>query len=133
MGRQGLHRCPAASAAGRLLVMTSAQLGPENPDDGPPPEVDQLAPPPGPLPQRPPLRRSSTDVVLSGICGGLAEHTGVESMLWRVGFIALAVMGPGIPLYILLWLLIPADPGSRVTPGGTGLLERLRKGLTPSR
>ncbi|MEU2347358.1 PspC domain-containing protein [Modestobacter sp. NPDC049651] len=70
-------------------------------------------PPPGP-PPRPSLRRSRTDKVLSGVCGGLAEYTGVDALLWRVGAIALTLAGgSGILVYVLLWLLMPratADP-----------------------
>src|ERR1700735_4208653 len=32
------------------------------------------------------LRRSRTDRVLGGVCGGLARATGVESWVWRVVF-----------------------------------------------
>src|SRR3954451_4885754 len=42
------------------------------------------------------LLRSTTNRVLGGVCGGLAEYTGTDPLLWRVGFIALAVMGAGI-------------------------------------
>jgi phage shock protein PspC (stress-responsive transcriptional regulator) len=117
--------------------MTSTPLAPTSSDGGP-----LTSDAPSPLPGaavpgtdllRPPLRRSTTDTVLSGVCGGLAEHTGVEAMLWRIGFIALTLMGPGIPLYLLLWLLVPAGPGVPAALDGTGRLNRLRKGLTPSR
>ena len=56
---------------------------------------------------RPTLRRSSTDRMLGGVCGGLAEYTGIDVVLWRVGFVALALMGAGILAYILLWIVMP--------------------------
>jgi phage shock protein C len=114
------------------LPSTSPDGGPLSPDASSPRESPPV---PGTDLQRPPLRRSLTDTVISGVCGGLAEHTGVESMLWRVGFIALAVTGPGIPLYLLLWLLVPAGPADQdqAAPNGNGRLERLRRGLTLSR
>ena len=69
-----------------------------------------LAPPPGPS-VRPPLRRSSTDKMAAGVCGGLAEHTGVDSLIWRVGFVALTFAGgAGILVYLLLWVLMPPPP-----------------------
>jgi phage shock protein PspC (stress-responsive transcriptional regulator) len=74
--------------------------------------------------------------VIAGVCGGLAEHSGVESMLWRIGFIALALIGPGIPVYLLLWLLVPpagTEPPGGSDAGGTGFVQRLRTGMTPSR
>jgi phage shock protein PspC (stress-responsive transcriptional regulator) len=66
-------------------------------------------PPPGP-PVRPPLRRSRTDKVIGGVSGGLAEYTGIDALLWRVGFVALALAGPGVPVYLLLWLFMSAGP-----------------------
>ncbi|MGY1641623.1 PspC domain-containing protein [Geodermatophilus sp. SYSU D00703] len=76
-------------------------------------------PPPGP-PVRPQLRRSRTDKVIGGVSGGLAEYSGVDPLLWRVGFVALTLAGPGIPVYLLLWLFMPAGPG------GTGLAHGIR-------
>lgn len=81
-----------------------------------PPPLDPPAwqppppPPPGP-PARAQLRRSRTDKILGGVSGGLAEYTGVDPLLWRVGFVALALAGgAGFAVYLLLWLLMPAGP-----------------------
>jgi phage shock protein PspC (stress-responsive transcriptional regulator) len=75
------------------------------------------SPPPGP-PVRPPLRRSRTDKVIGGVSGGLAEYSGIDALLWRVGFVALTVAGPGIPVYLLLWLYMPAGPTGPGGPAG---------------
>ena len=78
------------------------------------------APPPSsPSPVRPPLRRSRTDKVIGGVNGGLAEYTGIDSLLWRVGFVALALAGgSGVLVYLLLWLLMPSGPeGAAAAPG----------------
>ena len=73
-------------------------------------------PPPGPPPVRPQLRRSRTDKILGGVSGGLAEYSGIDALLWRVGFVALTLAGgTGIIVYLLLWLLMPAGPA--VAPG----------------
>jgi phage shock protein PspC (stress-responsive transcriptional regulator) len=63
--------------------------------------------------------------VIGGVAGGLAEYTGVDALLWRVGFVALAITGGfGVLAYILLWLLMPAgppspyDPAAAVDPAG---------------
>jgi phage shock protein PspC (stress-responsive transcriptional regulator)/predicted membrane protein len=90
------------------------------PPTGPPPAADPAGgwpppPPPGPAP-RPQLRRSRTDKVLGGVAGGLADYTGIDALLWRVGAIALTFAGgSGIIIYLLLWLLMapapPAQPG----------------------
>jgi phage shock protein PspC (stress-responsive transcriptional regulator) len=67
-------------------------------------------PPPGP-PARPQLRRSRTDKILGGVSGGLADYSGIDALLWRVGFVALALAGgTGVIVYLLLWLLMPAGP-----------------------
>lgn len=57
------------------------------------------------------LRRSRDDRWLGGVCGGIARLTGVESWLWRLLFALLALCaGTGMLVYVLMWLLIPADP-----------------------
>jgi phage shock protein PspC (stress-responsive transcriptional regulator) len=62
------------------------------------------------------LRRSRTDKILGGVNGGLAEYTGIDALLWRVGFVALTLAGgAGIVVYLLLWVLMPAGP-----PAGEG-------------
>jgi phage shock protein PspC (stress-responsive transcriptional regulator) len=63
---------------------------------------------------RPMLRRSGTDKWLGGVCGGLAEHTGVDALIWRAGAIALALSGAGVVVYLALWVLMPppADPAA---------------------
>jgi phage shock protein PspC (stress-responsive transcriptional regulator) len=100
------------------------------PPSAPPPAADQPAgswppPPPSGPPARPQLRRSRTDKVIGGVAGGLAEYTGVDALLWRVGAIALTLAGgSGVIIYVLLWLLMPAVPA---TPGEqTGRVERAR-------
>ncbi|MGR6966020.1 PspC domain-containing protein [Geodermatophilus sp. URMC 61] len=86
--------------------MTSAPPpAPPSPD----PPAAAYTPPPGP-PARPPLRRSRSDKVIGGVAGGLADYSGIDALLWRVGLVALALAGPGIPVYLLLWLLMPAGP-----------------------
>ena len=58
----------------------------------------------------PRLARSHTDKKIAGVAAGLAEHTGVDAVLWRVAFVALTLAGggAGILVYGLLWLLMPA-------------------------
>jgi phage shock protein PspC (stress-responsive transcriptional regulator)/predicted membrane protein len=93
--------------------MTSAPP-PPTPPAPPPLDPPTWAPPPPPPPgppARPQLRRSRTDKILGGVSGGLAEYSGIDALLWRVGFVALTLAGgTGIVVYLLLWLLMPADP-----------------------
>ena len=79
-----------------------------------------------------PLQRSGTDAMLGGVCGGLAASTGIDAVLWRVGALVLTFTGPGLFVYLLLWLLMPQGP---VAPGSTPnaaerLMSRLRNALT---
>ena len=61
------------------------------------------------------LRRSRDDRWLGGVCGGIARVTGADSWIWRLLFALLALCaGTGVLVYLLMWVLIPADP---LTPG----------------
>src|SRR3954453_17119735 len=99
--------------------MTSAP-----PPATPPPSLDPPAwepPPPPPGPPAPPQRRRSrTDKMIGGVAGGLAEYSGIDPLLWRVGFVALPFpRGPGLLLYLLLWVLMPhgdTAPADRRAP-----------------
>ena len=54
------------------------------------------------------LRRSMSDRWLGGVCGGLAELTGLAAWLWRMALTLLALCGgTGVLLYLLLWLFVP--------------------------
>jgi phage shock protein C len=61
-------------------------------------------------PARPALQRSSSDRMLGGVCGGLAGYSGLDPVLWRVGMVALTLLGPGVLVYLLLWVLMPTAP-----------------------
>lgn len=102
--------------------MTSAPPPAAPPPLPPPMEPPSWPPPPeGPQPVQPQLRRSRTDKILGGVNGGLAEYTGIDALLWRVGFVALTLAaGTGVIVYLLLWVLMPsgppAVPGAQVAP-----------------
>lgn len=56
------------------------------------------------------IRRSATDVKLTGLCGGVAQHWGIDPLLVRVGWALLALSGGiGLVLYLAGWLLIPVE------------------------
>jgi phage shock protein C len=89
------------------------------------------AAPPGSPTELPPtstprLRRSTTDRMVGGVCGGLAEYTGIDTALWRVAFVALTLLGgSGVLFYLVLWVLVPAPSTGPATPLDRGV-ERLR-------
>lgn len=56
------------------------------------------------------FRRSRTDRVLGGVCGGLARATGLESWVWRLLFAVLFIFaGAGLLAYVLLWIFVPSE------------------------
>lgn len=87
--------------------------GPDTTDLSPDAPATQMVGQPASPPTGPSrLRRSSSDKVLAGVCGGLARHTGVEPILFRIGFVALVFAGgTGIFLYLALVVLMPRDDG----------------------
>jgi phage shock protein C len=57
------------------------------------------------------LYRSRTNRQLAGVCGGLAEHFGMDATLLRVLFVVLAVLGgSGIVIYVAMWIIVPQEP-----------------------
>lgn len=59
---------------------------------------------------RPRLYRS-TDRIIAGVCGGIAEYFGLDTSMIRIVTLILILFG-GISLwvYILLWIIIPQAP-----------------------
>ena len=56
------------------------------------------------------FRRSRSDRILGGVCGGLARATGVESWVWRLMFAVLFIFaGAGLLAYLLLWIFVPSE------------------------
>ena len=64
---------------------------------------------------RPPLRRSRDDRIIAGVCGGLGASTGVDPMIFRIGFAILTIFffGTGVVLYGAAWLLIKDEEAPR--------------------
>ncbi|GGK18715.1 hypothetical protein GCM10010124_09150 [Pilimelia terevasa] len=100
--------------------------GSQMPPDGSqvPPEGSQVPPPgaayggptrPGPL-FRHGLVRPVQGRYLAGVCAGIARTTRTDPVLWRVLLAVLGLFGVGIAVYLVLWLVSPAegDTGSPV-------------------
>ena len=80
----------------------------------------QLPPEPGPTgstgPSEPPqpaqrvVRRSRSERVLAGVCGGVGRYFGVDPVLLRIAFIILALAnGLGVVAYVVAWVAIPEE------------------------
>lgn len=55
------------------------------------------------------FRRSRTDRMLGGVCGGLAVTLGVDAALLRIALVAATVLGfgAGVVIYLVCWLVVP--------------------------
>jgi phage shock protein C len=92
-----------------MLVGMSTQLPPEPGPPGPEP-----AGPPGPDPAAPrQVRRSRSERLIAGVCGGIGRYLGVDPVLLRIAFIVLALAnGVGLIAYVVAWVAIPEErPG----------------------
>ena len=74
------------------------------------------------------LHRSRTERIVFGVCGGLAEHVGVDPNLVRLAFVAVALLPPVSLLslvgYSLLAILTP-DEGAERLPARDALRGNL--------
>ncbi|HEY3294215.1 MAG TPA: PspC domain-containing protein [bacterium] len=58
------------------------------------------------------LTRSRRNRVFAGVCGGLAEYLGWDTVLVRIAYVALTLISfgaAGILLYLLAWMMIPLE------------------------
>lgn len=55
------------------------------------------------------LKRSSNDVVIAGVCAGIADNLNIDPILVRILFVILAIgsVGTLVIIYIILWIIIP--------------------------
>lgn len=55
------------------------------------------------------LTRRSHDKIVAGVCGGVADHLGVDATIVRLLLVAAVVFGAGagIVLYVAGWWLMP--------------------------
>lgn len=57
------------------------------------------------------LRRSRSNRVVAGVCGGLSEFFGISAFWFRLAFLIALLPGgvPGLLLYTLMWIIIPSE------------------------
>ena len=108
-----------------------------------PPAAEPGAPPPPPPPgftppwattgpgfSRDELVRPRQGRYVAGVCGALARATNTDPVLWRVLLAVLGILsGVGVLLYLIGWLIIPAE-GDSASPIES-LLGKGRSGMSP--
>ena len=57
------------------------------------------------------LRRSRSNRMIAGVCGGLAEFYGISSFWFRLALVIALIPGgvPGILIYLIMWMVIPSE------------------------
>ncbi len=57
------------------------------------------------------LRRSRSNRIFAGVCGGLGNFFGISAFWFRLAFLIALLPGgvPGFALYLVLWLIIPNE------------------------
>lgn len=65
------------------------------------------------------LRKSNSDRVIAGICGGLGEYFGIDPTIVRIIFVILTLWGGlGIVLYLILLFIMPDSEGKVMSANG---------------
>jgi len=65
------------------------------------------------------LYRNKSDVMIAGVCSGLAKYFDVDPTAIRLAFVLLLFVGlGGLWIYLVLWIITPLDPGQE-----NGVLE----------
>jgi phage shock protein C len=60
--------------------------------------------------QQPRLRRSRSNKMLAGVCGGIAEWMDWDPTLVRLAYVLVSILSaafPGVLVYLVLWLVTP--------------------------
>lgn len=66
------------------------------------------------------LYRSRTDLMLGGVCGGLAKYLNVDPTIIRLVFVLLLFLGGGgFWIYLVLWIITPVES----LPESTSVIE----------
>ena len=57
------------------------------------------------------LRRSKSDRIVAGVCGGLGDFFGINPLWFRLLLVVALLPGglPGIIPYAVLWIVVPSE------------------------
>jgi phage shock protein C len=64
------------------------------------------------------LYRSTSERMVAGVCGGLADFLRIDPSIVRILWVlaALASVGLGVLVYMVMWILVPEKTGREKTP-----------------
>lgn len=63
------------------------------------------------------LTKSKDDRVIDGVCGGLAEYFGIDTVIVRLAFVVFTLInGFGILLYIIFMIIMPKPESDEQVP-----------------
>ena len=62
------------------------------------------------------LMRSSSDRMISGVCGGLAEYFNIDSAIVRLVFVLAVLSGVSPLVYVVLWIVMPEQKPAATSP-----------------
>ncbi len=55
------------------------------------------------------LTRSTTNRMIAGVCGGIAEYLNIDATLVRLAFVLLVWFGMSPLIYLVLWIVLPTE------------------------
>jgi len=55
------------------------------------------------------LFRNENDKLIGGVCGGIANYFGIDTILVRIIFVFVAFTGAGLLAYLILWIALPSS------------------------
>jgi phage shock protein PspC (stress-responsive transcriptional regulator) len=56
------------------------------------------------------IKRSNSDKMAAGVCGGLGKYFNIDSTLVRLAFAFAAIFaGTGILIYLVMWIIVPKE------------------------
>jgi phage shock protein C len=58
------------------------------------------------------LYRSTSQRMLGGVCGGLAEYFDIDVSLVRLSFVAICLISAVLPMtlfYLIAWIVVPVE------------------------
>lgn len=79
---------------------------------------------------QPRLTRSRNEVIIAGVCGGLAEYFGIDPVIVRLIFVLVTLTsGIGLLVYPILWLVMPkaGAPAAGFPPGAEEWRRRVHE------